>query len=106
GRHSRSSRSLSPRSRRPGSRRCGAGVSKDRAETQLECGRHREVVGELEGVAARSPLRPKLHEQLILALYTPSSPPPPSTGCPLSDQDRTVTSSGRWTTRRSRPSDG
>src|SRR5262249_31539613 len=44
------------------------GCIEDRAEAQLECGRHREVVGELEGVAARSPLRPKLHEQLILAL--------------------------------------
>ena len=41
----------------------------DRAEALLACGRHRELTGELEGLAARSPLRPRLREQLIVALY-------------------------------------
>jgi WD40 repeat protein/DNA-binding SARP family transcriptional activator len=35
----------------------------------LAAGRHREVVGELEGVVAAEPLRERLHAQRMLALY-------------------------------------
>jgi len=35
----------------------------------LADGRHRELVGELERLAAEHPLRERLHEQLMLALY-------------------------------------
>ncbi|MZD07798.1 hypothetical protein GTW43_22335 [Streptomyces sp. SID5785] len=40
-----------------------------RIEADLRLGRHRELVGELCGLAARHPLHEGLHEQLMLALY-------------------------------------
>jgi WD40 repeat protein/DNA-binding SARP family transcriptional activator len=41
----------------------------DRIEAQLTIGNHREVIGELEGLSARQPLRERFWEQLMLALY-------------------------------------
>lgn len=41
----------------------------ERIETDLELGRHTEVVGELEGLVAEHPLRESLRRQLMLALY-------------------------------------
>ena len=38
-------------------------------EYDLEAGRHREVVGELEALVAAEPLRERLHAQRMLALY-------------------------------------
>ena len=38
-------------------------------ELDLADGRHRELVGELEALIAREPLRERLHAQLMLALY-------------------------------------
>ena len=38
-------------------------------DTDLAGGRHREVVGEIEAVAAEEPLRERLHAQRMLALY-------------------------------------
>jgi WD40 repeat protein/DNA-binding SARP family transcriptional activator len=45
------------------------GALEDRIETQLSMGRHAEVVGELERLVARNPLRERFWEQLLLALY-------------------------------------
>ncbi|MFI6942056.1 BTAD domain-containing putative transcriptional regulator [Streptomyces sp. NPDC050418] len=44
-------------------------VLQGRIEADLRLGRHRELVGELSGLAARHPLHEGLHEQLMLALY-------------------------------------
>ena len=44
-------------------------VLEDRIEAELEAGRHKEVVGELESLAAEHPLRERLRAQLMLALY-------------------------------------
>ena len=41
----------------------------DRIEADLAGGRHADVTGELEALAARHPLRERLHRQLIVALY-------------------------------------
>ena len=41
----------------------------NRIEADLEAGRHADVVGELEALVARHPLRETLHGQLMLALY-------------------------------------
>ena len=41
----------------------------DRTEADLACGRHGEVVGELESLVAEHPLRERLRGQLMLALY-------------------------------------
>ncbi|MGH2450027.1 MAG: AfsR/SARP family transcriptional regulator, partial [Candidatus Limnocylindria bacterium] len=41
----------------------------ERVEADLELGRHAEVVGELEALVAEHPLRERLREQLMLALY-------------------------------------
>jgi predicted ATPase len=41
----------------------------DRIEGDLELGRHRELVGELEALAAQHPLRERFRAQLMLALY-------------------------------------
>ncbi|MBA3262982.1 MAG: AfsR/SARP family transcriptional regulator [Thermoleophilaceae bacterium] len=41
----------------------------DRVEADLRCGRATELVGELQGLAARHPLRERLRGQLMLALY-------------------------------------
>jgi WD40 repeat protein/DNA-binding SARP family transcriptional activator len=38
-------------------------------EHDLEAGRHREVIGELEALVAAEPLRERLHAQRMLALY-------------------------------------
>jgi WD40 repeat protein/DNA-binding SARP family transcriptional activator len=45
------------------------GALEDRIEAQLTIGQHAEVVGELETLTARFPLRERLWEQLMLALY-------------------------------------
>jgi DNA-binding SARP family transcriptional activator len=41
----------------------------ERVEADLEAGRHRELVPELEALAAQHPLRERLLEQLMVALY-------------------------------------
>lgn len=41
----------------------------DRIDADLACGRHRELVGELEALVAQHPLRERLQGQLMLALY-------------------------------------
>jgi WD40 repeat protein/DNA-binding SARP family transcriptional activator len=45
------------------------GALEDRIEAQLTTGQQADVIGELEGLTARHPLRERLWEQLILALY-------------------------------------
>src|SRR5215211_1168086 len=44
-------------------------VLEDRIEADLALGRHRELVGELEGLVREHPLRERLRGQLMLALY-------------------------------------
>jgi predicted ATPase/DNA-binding SARP family transcriptional activator/tetratricopeptide (TPR) repeat protein len=44
-------------------------VIEDRAEADLACGLHRELVGPLEALVAESPLRERLRGLLMLALY-------------------------------------
>jgi DNA-binding SARP family transcriptional activator len=46
-----------------------AAVLEDRIDADLALGRHAELVGELEGLVARHPLRERLRGQLMLALY-------------------------------------
>ena len=46
-----------------------AGAVEDRIEAELALGRGAELVGELEGLVARDPLRERLRAQLMLALY-------------------------------------
>jgi YVTN family beta-propeller protein len=46
-----------------------AGVVEDRIEADLALGRHRDVVSELEALAAAYPLRERLHQHLMIALY-------------------------------------
>jgi predicted ATPase/DNA-binding SARP family transcriptional activator len=41
----------------------------ERIEAELQLGRHAELVGELEALVAEHPLRERLREQLMLALY-------------------------------------
>jgi predicted ATPase/DNA-binding SARP family transcriptional activator len=41
----------------------------DRIDADLACGRHTELVGELEALVAEHPLRERLRRQLVLALY-------------------------------------
>ncbi len=41
----------------------------DRIDAELACGRHAEVVGELEGLVREHPLRERLRGQQMLALY-------------------------------------
>jgi DNA-binding SARP family transcriptional activator len=41
----------------------------DRIDADLACGRHAELVGELEALVAEHPLRERLRCQLVLALY-------------------------------------
>src|SRR4051794_5478663 len=40
-----------------------------RVEADLACGRHAQLIGELEAAVARDPLRERLRAQLMLALY-------------------------------------
>ena len=40
-----------------------------RVDADLACGRHDDLIGELEALAARNPLRARLRRQLVLALY-------------------------------------
>lgn len=44
-------------------------VLEDRVDADLRCGRHHELVGELEQLTAESPLRERLWGQRMLALY-------------------------------------
>ncbi|HEX8025759.1 MAG TPA: BTAD domain-containing putative transcriptional regulator, partial [Candidatus Limnocylindrales bacterium] len=46
-----------------------AGITEDRIDAELELGRHAALVGELEALVDRSPLRERLRGQLMLALY-------------------------------------
>jgi len=46
-----------------------AGVVEDRIEADLALGRHAHVVSELEALVAADPLRERLHQQLMIALY-------------------------------------
>jgi YVTN family beta-propeller protein len=46
-----------------------AGVVEDRIEADLALGCHVRVVGELEALVAANPLRERLHQQLMVALY-------------------------------------
>jgi predicted ATPase len=41
----------------------------ERIEAELALGRHEEVLGEILGLSAEAPLRERLHEQAMLALY-------------------------------------
>ncbi len=45
------------------------GALEERIEAQLTVGQHAEVIGELEGLIARHPLRERFWGQLMLALY-------------------------------------
>jgi DNA-binding SARP family transcriptional activator len=44
-------------------------AQEERIEAELALGRHRQLVGELEALAAQHPLRERLRGQLMLALY-------------------------------------
>jgi DNA-binding SARP family transcriptional activator len=44
-------------------------VLEDRIQADLECGRHAEVIGELERLVVEEPLRERSRAQLMLALY-------------------------------------
>ena len=44
-------------------------VLQARIEADLALGRHAELIGELEALVARQPLREELHQQLLLSLY-------------------------------------
>jgi peptide/nickel transport system substrate-binding protein len=46
-----------------------AGVVEDRIEADLALGRHAHLVSELEALVAADPLRERLHQQLMIALY-------------------------------------
>jgi ABC-type transport system substrate-binding protein/DNA-binding SARP family transcriptional activator len=46
-----------------------AGVAEDRIEADLALGRHAHVISELEALVAANPLRERLHQQLMIALY-------------------------------------
>ena len=46
-----------------------ADVIEDRIEADLALGHHADVVGELKSLVAECPLRERLHEQLMVALY-------------------------------------
>ena len=46
-----------------------AGVVEDRIEADLALGRHGDVVSELEALVAAHPLRERLYQQLMIALY-------------------------------------
>ena len=46
-----------------------AGMVEDRIEADLALGRHAHVVSELEALVAANPLRERLHQQLMVALY-------------------------------------
>jgi predicted ATPase/DNA-binding SARP family transcriptional activator len=45
------------------------GVAEDRVEANLACGRHGQLVAELEALVAEEPLRERRRGQLMLALY-------------------------------------
>jgi class 3 adenylate cyclase/DNA-binding SARP family transcriptional activator len=44
-------------------------ATEDRLEADLACGRHAEVIGELQALAAHHPLRERLRAQQMVALY-------------------------------------
>jgi DNA-binding SARP family transcriptional activator len=46
-----------------------AGALEDRIEADLALGHHGDVVGELEVLAAAHPMRERLYQQLMIALY-------------------------------------
>ena len=45
------------------------GAVEQRIEAELACGRHAELIGELEALVGEHPLRERLREQQLLALY-------------------------------------
>ncbi|MFJ8958718.1 BTAD domain-containing putative transcriptional regulator [Lentzea sp. NPDC102401] len=45
------------------------GAVEDRFDAELACGRHREVIAEIEALASDHPLRERVQGQLMLALY-------------------------------------
>ena len=49
--------------------RCAWTALEARIDADLHLGRHREMVAELQGLVAAEPLRERLHELLMLALY-------------------------------------
>ena len=59
----------SPSARSPASRSSGSRSLEDRIQADLDCGRHAEVIGELETLVAEEPLRERPRAQLMLALY-------------------------------------
>ena len=61
--------SRSPRPRSGASRSCALAALELAIEQDLEAGRHREMLGELEALLAQEPLRERLHAQRMLALY-------------------------------------
>ena len=70
GRHSGTSpTSPSPSARSGAWKSSACGRSSWRSTTTWPSGRHREVIGEIEAVAAEEPLREHLHAQRMLALY-------------------------------------
>jgi DNA-binding SARP family transcriptional activator len=44
-------------------------ATEDHIEAELACGRHAEVVGELEELVTRHPFRERTRGQLMVALY-------------------------------------
>jgi len=46
-----------------------AGVTEDLIDADLALGRHGDLVGELQALVAAHPLRERLHQQLMIALY-------------------------------------
>src|SRR5215207_1802790 len=45
------------------------GLLEDRIEADLDCGRHAELIGELEARVTQHPLRERVRRQFVLALY-------------------------------------
>ena len=61
--------SRSRRRRSGGSRSCGLRRSRSASMPSWPCGRHADLIGELETLIAAHPLRERLRGQLMLALY-------------------------------------
>ena len=61
--------SPSPRRRSPGSRNAGSPRSRNGSRPTSRWDRHLDLIGELEALVAKHPLRERLRGQLMLALY-------------------------------------